>query len=59
MTTLENGTSIVSLKSGLEAKGHKVIVRDLNSGLHVIEIKRSGSLVGGADPRREGKVMGE
>jgi len=59
VTTLENDTNIVALKSGLEAKGHNVIVRDLNSGLHVIEVKRSGLLIGGADPRREGKVMGE
>lgn len=58
VTTLEKGTSIIELKSGLEAKGHKVIVRDLNSGLHAIEITPYG-IIGGADPRREGKVMGE
>ncbi|GAA6204513.1 gamma-glutamyltransferase [Thalassotalea sp. SU-HH00458] len=58
VTTLEKGTSIVKLKSGLEAKGHNIAVRDLNSGLHVIEVKNNG-LVGGADPRREGKVMGQ
>ncbi|WP_448549258.1 gamma-glutamyltransferase [Thalassotalea fusca] len=58
VTTLEKGTSIVKLKSGLEAKGHKVFVRDLNSGIQAILVK-SHTLVGGADPRREGKVMGE
>jgi len=58
VTTLEKGTSIVDLKQGLEAKGHKVSVRDLNSGLHAIEI-RDGTLIGGADPRREGKVLGQ
>jgi len=58
VTTLEKGTSIVKLKSGLEAKGHNVQVRDLNSGIHAIRVSRAG-LVGGADPRREGKVMGE
>ncbi len=57
-TTLEQGTSIVKLASGLEAKGHQVKVRDLNSGLHAIEITKHG-LIGGADPRREGKVMGD
>ncbi|MEW6992560.1 gamma-glutamyltransferase [Colwelliaceae bacterium 6441] len=57
ITTLEKGTSIVRLKSGLEAKGHKVAVRDLNSGIHAIKVTSSG-LIGGADPRREGKVMG-
>ena len=58
VTTLEKGTSIVELKSDLEAKGHKVLVRDLNSGIHAIEVRNSG-LIGGADPRREGKVMGQ
>jgi len=58
VTTLEKGTSIVKLKTGLEAKGHKVFVRDLNSGIQAIQV-RSHTLVGGADPRREGKVMGE
>jgi gamma-glutamyltranspeptidase / glutathione hydrolase len=58
VTTLEKGTSILELKSGLEAKGHKVVVRDLNSGIHAIEVTNSG-LIGGADPRREGKVMGK
>ena len=58
ITTLEKDTSIIQLKSGLEAKGHKVQIRDLNSGLHVIELTGS-SLLGGADPRREGVVMGE
>lgn len=57
VTTLEKGTSIIKLKSGLEAKGHNVQVRDLNSGIHAIEVTHSG-LIGGADPRREGKVMG-
>ncbi|GLX80073.1 gamma-glutamyltranspeptidase [Thalassotalea insulae] len=58
VTTLEKGTSIEQIKSGLEAKGHKVYLRDLNSGLHAIEVTPYG-LVGGADPRREGKVMGD
>ncbi|GHG02039.1 gamma-glutamyltransferase [Thalassotalea marina] len=58
VTTLEKGTSIANLKSGLEAKGHKVSIRDLNSGIQAIQVKKF-SLVGGADPRREGKVMGE
>ena len=43
--------------AGLEALGHEVNVRDLNSGLHAIMIE-DGKLVGAADPRREGKAMG-
>ena len=57
VTTLEKGTKITVLKSALEAKGHKVIIRDLNSGVHAIEVTESG-LIGGADQRREGKVLG-
>ncbi|MFT6207292.1 MAG: gamma-glutamyltranspeptidase/glutathione hydrolase, partial [Colwellia sp.] len=57
VTTLEKGTNIELLKPALEAKGHKVIVRDLNSGLHAIEVTEQG-LIGGADPRREGVVLG-
>ena len=57
VTTLEKGTNITLLKAALEAKGHQVIVRDLNSGIHAIEITENG-LTGGADPRREGKVLG-
>jgi gamma-glutamyltranspeptidase/glutathione hydrolase len=57
ITTLEKGTNIALLKPALEAKGHKVIIRDLNSGIHAIEVTENG-LTGGADPRREGKVLG-
>ena len=56
VTTLEKNTTITALKPMLEAKGHKVSVRDLNSGIHAIELK-NGKLYGGADPRREGKVF--
>ena len=43
--------------AALEALGHEVKIRDLNSGLHGILIK-DGKLIGAADPRREGKAMG-
>jgi gamma-glutamyltranspeptidase/glutathione hydrolase len=56
VTTLERGTSAQALQPILEAKGHIVHIRDLNSGLHAIELTKSG-LVGGADPRREGVVL--
>lgn len=56
VTTLEKETAIAHLKSGLEEKGHKVSLRNLNSGLHVIQVNKDG-LLGGADPRREGKVL--
>jgi len=44
-------------KSALEKRGYRVIMRDLNSGLHGIMITDNG-LEGGADPRREGMVLG-
>lgn len=56
VTTLENGTAAQTLQSSLKAKGHTIRIRDLNSGLHAIELTKSG-LVGGADPRREGLVL--
>ena len=43
---------------GLEAKGHKVVrSRGEISGLHIIQRQADGTLVGGADPRREGTVI--
>ena len=57
-TDLEKGTKAAELKEGLEALGHKVSVRDLNSGLHGITISKDG-LEGGADPRRVGRALGK
>ena len=44
--------------AALEAMGYQVKVQDLNSGVQAILIQADG-LLGAADPRREGKVMGE
>lgn len=57
-TDLEAGTEAEALQVALEARGHTINVRDLNSGLHGIMITDDG-LVGGADPRREGIVRGD
>ncbi len=57
-TELEKGTSAESLQTELTAMGHPVRIIPLNSGLHVIQVTDQG-LRGGADPRREGVVMGE
>lgn len=56
-TALEKGTPLEKLKAPLTALGHNVKVIDLNSGLHGIQFK-SGKLIGGADPRREGIAVG-
>ena len=57
-TALEKGTPIAELEEPLKALGHNVKVIDLNSGLHGIQFK-SGKLIGGADPRREGIAVGK
>ncbi len=46
-----------ALAAALEARGHPVSVRGLTSGLSVIQIA-DGSLIGGADLRRDGTIGG-
>lgn len=58
-TSLEKGRDISELKAVLEKRGHDVKVIDLNSGLHGVSIDSEGTLIGGADPRREGVAKGE
>lgn len=57
-TELEEGTAAAELLEELETLGHRVKIRALNSGLHVIKRVKDG-YVGGADPRREGVVLGD
>ena len=48
-----------NIVAGLEAKGHKVRRSSGEfSGLHIIYRNKDGSLLGGADPRREGVATG-
>lgn len=54
---LEAGTAAVEMEAALTESGYEVNIRDLNSGLHAIEI--GATLKGGADPRREGIALGE
>lgn len=55
---LEKDTQASNWVDPLEQLGYKTDVRELNSGVQAIVIHPEG-LVGGADPRREGKVMGD
>ena len=56
-TDLEENTAAADFQKDLEAMGHEVEVRGLNSGLHAIAIK-DGRLHGAADSRREGIAAG-
>jgi gamma-glutamyltranspeptidase/glutathione hydrolase len=57
-TELEKDTSVAALAPKLRALGHVTRVIEENSGVQTIVRTRAG-LVGGADPRREGIVLGE
>lgn len=55
---LEKGTDAEKYQKVFEEMGYTVKVDNLNSGLHAIAIKADG-LEGGADPRRDGVVLGQ
>lgn len=55
---LEQNTPVAQRVAELQDLGYKTEVRDLNSGTQAIMISDKG-LVGAADPRREGKVLGD
>jgi gamma-glutamyltranspeptidase/glutathione hydrolase len=57
-TELERGTPVALLEPKLKAMGHATFVHPQASGLHAIVRTRSG-WIGGADPRREGIVLGQ
>lgn len=60
-----NGPSMLEIDAfpnhiiqSLEALGHEISLGALTSGIQAIQVTEQG-LYGGADPRREGNVMGE
>ena len=55
---IEEKSTALPLVKSLSALGYKTEVRKLNSGIHAIAVQQ-GKLFGGADPRREGIVLGE
>lgn len=61
-TELEQGTRFEALKPALEKRGHSVVLLEFASGLHILERDVTSKLRGwrgGADPRREGIVLGD
>lgn len=56
-TRVEEGDGAQQTADALTALGHEVSIANLNSGLHVIKLE-DGELIGAADKRREGQVMG-
>ena len=56
---LERRTRVARMAGALRRLGNRVRLGDMNSGLHGIQILPDGTLLGGADPRREGVVAGE
>ncbi|MBV9043755.1 MAG: gamma-glutamyltransferase [Alphaproteobacteria bacterium] len=57
-TILEKGTGLEALQAPLTAMGHQVMLRELESGLHIVQ-RVPGGWRGGADPRRDGAVVGD
>lgn len=58
-TELEQGTALSEQADALRAMGHDITVQEITSGLHGIVRLPNGKLAGGADPRREGRALGE
>jgi gamma-glutamyltranspeptidase / glutathione hydrolase len=60
---IEPGPVLDATKAGLEAMGHKLMIQKNVSGIQAIQarygVDGSVTYVGGADPRREGIVLGD
>lgn len=55
----ETGAPGADLAVRLAAMGHRIVMDDMTSGLHIIVRQRDGRLEGGADARREGAALGD
>ena len=56
-TDVEAGIAAETTAEALVAGGHEVNLRQLTSGVHGVQVTSDG-LIGGADPRRDGVVVG-
>jgi len=57
-TELEKSTIANPFETKLKALGHDLKYKPMTSGLHAVQIKEDGTLIGAADPRREGIALG-
>ena len=55
---VENSQGDTALAEQLRSRGLNVVEGEQTSGLHLIRVTDDG-LIGGADPRREGTVLGD
>ncbi|BBF87803.1 gamma-glutamyltranspeptidase [Aquitalea magnusonii] len=58
VTELESGRGLTPARARLGALGHRVEETEMTSGLSAI-VRTTNGYVGGADPRREGVVLGD
>jgi gamma-glutamyltranspeptidase/glutathione hydrolase len=58
-TIIEAGTDLTQLRPELEAMGHEILEQDLSSGLAIVRFTPDGTMIGAADPRRDGIALGE
>jgi len=55
---VEEGPWSAPISNAMRARGHRIRVSPMTSGINMIAV-RNGRLEGGADPRREGLVLGD
>jgi gamma-glutamyltranspeptidase/glutathione hydrolase len=56
---VEIGMPGADLAVRMTAMGHRIVMDDMTSGLHIIVRQPDGRLEGGADARREGAALGD
>jgi gamma-glutamyltranspeptidase/glutathione hydrolase len=58
-TVLESRRFPPATREALQSRGHVVVETELTSGLQALQRREGGGWFGGADPRREGVVIGD